>query len=267
MAPFLCAGDETVSRLIAFIFLFVTGQRNKLCIRAHACRNKPTWLRLHIHVSQCRFIASWHNVRTINVSYVARLSHYRDSLTFCSFKSKMYTAQANKAFWVCGCPLWRDGGLCSFRLTAKTRPCDRGAPTCKRRGGEEKVKDLRVAFICISWPLFFFLIFQAVKLMDYLSASQSSFYPLFVFLDWASSCLLLRPPEHTGQARVLTFDLCWWEFHYFSHRNKGDETPNRNYMWLWNSTCFFFFFFFWYFWINELILLHQRNYPIDPGTI
>lgn len=111
--------------------------------------------------------------------------------------------------------------------------------------GEEKVKDLRVAFICISWPLFFFFLktFQAVKLMDYLSASQSSFYPLFVFLDWASSCLLLRPPEHTGQARVLRFDLCWWEFHYFSHRNKGDETPNRNYMWLWNSMCFFFFFF------------------------
>lgn len=47
------------------------------------------------------------------MSYVARLSHYRDSLTCCSFKYKMYTALANKTFRVCGCPLWRDGGLCS----------------------------------------------------------------------------------------------------------------------------------------------------------
>lgn len=84
----------------------------------HASRNEPAWLPLHIHVSQRRFIASWHNGRTINVSYVARLSHYRDSLTCCSFKSRMYTAQANKAFWVCGCPLWRDGGLCCSRRTA-----------------------------------------------------------------------------------------------------------------------------------------------------
>lgn len=115
-ATFLCAGDETVPQLIGFIFLPGTGQRNKLCIRGPASTNKPDWLPLHIHVSLCRFIASWHNVRTINVSYVARLSHYRDSLTHCSFKYKMYTAQANKAFWVCGCPLWRDGGLRSLLL-------------------------------------------------------------------------------------------------------------------------------------------------------
>lgn len=99
--------------LIGFIFLFRVGQRSKLCIRGHASKNKPDRLPLHIHVSQSRFIASWHNVRTINVSYVARLSHYRDSLTCCSFKYKMYTAAANKTFWVCGCPLQRDDGVCS----------------------------------------------------------------------------------------------------------------------------------------------------------
>lgn len=62
------------------------GERNKLCISVHASKKKPDWLPLHIHVSRSRFIASWHNVRTINVSYVARLSHYRDSLTCLLFQ-------------------------------------------------------------------------------------------------------------------------------------------------------------------------------------
>lgn len=82
------AVDEMALRLIGFIFLFGMGETNKLCIRGHASKNKPDWLPLHIHVSPSRFIASWHNVRTINVSYVAQLSHYRDSLTCCSFKYK-----------------------------------------------------------------------------------------------------------------------------------------------------------------------------------
>lgn len=107
------------------------GERNTLCIRGHASKNKLDRLPLHIHVSRSRFIASWHNVRTINVSYVARLSHYRDSLTCCSFKYKMYTALANKTFWVCGCPLWRDGGVClSFSLSVCV--CERlsASPPC-----------------------------------------------------------------------------------------------------------------------------------------
>lgn len=98
---------------LVLFFCLEWGRGNKLCIRGHASKNKPDRLPLHIHVSRSRFIASWHNVRTINVSYVARLSHYRDSLTCCSFKYKMYTAPANKTFWVCGCPLWRVGGECS----------------------------------------------------------------------------------------------------------------------------------------------------------
>lgn len=98
---------------LVLFFCLEWGRGNKLCIRGHASKNKPDRLPLHIHVSRSRFIASWHNVRTINVSYVARLSHYRDSLTCCSFKYKMYTAPANKTFWVCGCPLWRVGGVCS----------------------------------------------------------------------------------------------------------------------------------------------------------
>lgn len=146
LATILCAGDETAPQLIGFIFLLGTGQRNKLCIRGHASTNKPDWLSLHIHVSQCRFIASWHNVRTINVSYVARLTHYPDSLTCCSFKHKMYTAQANKAFWVCGCPLWRDGGLCSPKLTAVVSLWQELLTWKRRRGDLKCLFILMVAF-------------------------------------------------------------------------------------------------------------------------
>lgn len=66
----------------------------------HASKNKPDRLPLHIHVSQRRFIAPWHNVRTINVSYMATLSHYRDSLTCGAFKYRMCTALTNKTFRV-----------------------------------------------------------------------------------------------------------------------------------------------------------------------
>lgn len=54
--------------------------------------------------------------------------------------------------------------------------CGCGAPTCKRRGAHQ---DIRAAFTLISLPyrsLGFFLSFPAVKLMDCLSASQSSLY-------------------------------------------------------------------------------------------
>lgn len=48
---------------------------------AGKAKNKADPLPLHIHVSRCRFMASWHNVRTINVSYMAALWRYGDSLT------------------------------------------------------------------------------------------------------------------------------------------------------------------------------------------
>lgn len=148
-----------------FYFSAWKGQRNKLCIRGQASRNKPVWLQLHTHVSQRRFIASWHNVRTINVSYVARYSHYRDSLTCCSFKHKMYTAEANKAFWDCACPLWRDGGLRSSRLTAVAGPLPPGKE-------EEKVTKFSGFHFEFLTP---FLAFRAVGLMNCLLASRSSF--------------------------------------------------------------------------------------------
>lgn len=85
---------------------------NKVSIRGRTSKNQPDWLPLHIHVSPRRFIAFWHDVRTISVSYVARLSHYQDLLARCSFKHKMYTAPANKTSRVCGRPLYGDGDLC-----------------------------------------------------------------------------------------------------------------------------------------------------------
>lgn len=88
----------------------VVGER---CGWAHKAKNKADPLQLHIHVSQCRYMASWHNVRTINVSYMAALWRYGDSLT-CSTRPATERAQLleTSTFWVCGCPLWRDRSLC-----------------------------------------------------------------------------------------------------------------------------------------------------------
>lgn len=80
---------------------------------ARKAKNKADPLPLHIHVSRRRFMASWHNVRTINVSYTAALWRYGDSLT-CSARPGTACARLlqTSAFWVCGCPLWRDRSLC-----------------------------------------------------------------------------------------------------------------------------------------------------------
>lgn len=80
---------------------------------ARKAKNKADPLPLHIHVSRRRFMASWHNVRTINVSYTAALWRYGDSLT-CSARPGTECARLlqTSAFWVCGCPLWRVRSLC-----------------------------------------------------------------------------------------------------------------------------------------------------------
>lgn len=69
------------------------------------CVFGPMWsehrssLAPHIHVCRSGFITLWHNIRTINVSYVPWAHALSRFIDCCFQKYKTYTALANKTSW------------------------------------------------------------------------------------------------------------------------------------------------------------------------
>lgn len=137
------------------------------------CKRKPAWLPLHIHVSQCRFIASWHNVKDYQrelCGLALALSRFIDLLLFQIENVHSSSKQGILSLWVPSMERWgsvlSQANCCGEALWEGSLPS-----TCKRRGESRRFKSgFHFDFLTL------FLAFQAVKLMDYLHSRDVVLY-------------------------------------------------------------------------------------------